>query len=100
MVWSTPKYNVHFQWNFVHCIPDMLNIKKQISHGVIGLSVGMRILKHALEIQRKGKAGVYTFLPRDALENLLLQIGFTNPVWQKTFSRQVWVNRVEKPNIA
>ena len=97
MVWSTPKHNVHFQWNFIHSIPDMLNIKKQISHGVIGLSVGMRILKHALEIQKKGKKGIYTFLSKDELEKLLFKIGFVNPSWQKTFTRQVWVNRIYKP---
>lgn len=96
LVWSTPKHNVHFQWNFVHSIPDMLNIKKQITHGIIGLSVGMKILKHALEIQKKGKKGIYTFLPKNELENLLFQIGFVSPVWKKTFTRQVWVNRVEK----
>ena len=100
MVWSTPKHNVHFQWNFVHSIPDMLNIKKQLSHGVIGLSVGIKILRHALEIQRKGKKGIYTFLPKDELENLLLEIGFTNLDWKKTFTWQIWVNRAEKPNIA
>lgn len=99
MVWSTPKHNVHFQWNFIYSIPDMLNIKKQIDHGVIGLSVGVRILKHALEIQRKGREDIYTFLPKDKLESLLLQIGFVNPTWGKTFARQVWVNRVEKPRI-
>ena len=99
LVWSTPKHNVHFQWNFVHSIPDMLNIKKQINHGIIGLSVGMKILKHALEIQKKGKKGIYTFLPKNELENLLFQIGFVSPVWKKTFTRQVWVNRIEKPKI-
>jgi len=99
LVWSTPKHNVHFQWNFVHSIPDMLNIKKQITHGIIGLSVGMKILKHALEIQKKGKKGIYTFLPKNELENLLFQIGFVSPVWKKTFTRQVWVNRIEKPKI-
>lgn len=99
MVWSTPKHNVHFQWNFVHSIPDMLNIKKQIAHRAIGLSVGIRILHYALEIQRKGKEGIYTFLPRNELEKLLLKIGFTNPIWKKTFTHQVWVNKVYKSEV-
>ena len=37
------------------------------------------------------------FLPKKELEDLLLKTGFVNLVWEKTFARQVWVNRAEKP---
>lgn len=98
MVWSTPKANVHFQWNFVHSIPDMLNVWEYIyRRDVTRILQGTTILKHALKIQENGKKGVYTFLPKDELEELLLQIGFVNPNWEKTFTQQVWVNRVYKP---
>jgi len=100
MVWSTPKKNVHFQWVFVASIPDMLNIYEYIIHkDVTRILQGTRILKHALEIQKKGREGIYTFPSKDELENLLLKIGFVNPVWKKTFTRQVWVNKVYKPKI-
>ena len=97
IVWSTPKENVHFQWNFIHSIPDMLNIYEYIVHrDATRILQGSRILRHALEIQRKGKEGIYTFLPKNELEILLVKIGFRDLVWQKTFSKQVWVNRAYK----
>jgi len=98
MVWSTPKENVHFQWNFLASIPDMLNAWEYIYHkDITRILQGTKILSHALKIQENGKKGIYTFLPKDKLEELLLQIGFVNPDWEKTFTQQVWVNRVYKP---
>jgi len=99
LVWSTPKKNVHFQWNFLHSIPDMLNIWEYIFRKDISrILQGTRILGHALKIQENGKNRIYTFLPKEDLEELLLKkIGFINPSWKKTFSQQVLVNRVYKP---
>jgi len=99
LVWSTPKENVHFQWNFLHSIPDMLNIWEYIFRKDISrILQGTRILGHALKIQENGKKRIYTFLPKEDLEELLLKkIGFINPSWKKTFSQQVLVNRVYKP---
>lgn len=100
IVWSTPKKDVHFQWVFVASIPDMLNIYEYIvNKDITRILQGTRILKHALEIQQKGRDGIYTFLPKKELKDLLLKTGFINPTWKKTFTRQVWVNRVEKPKI-
>jgi len=100
MVWSTPKKNVHFQWVFVASIPDMLNIYEYIvNKDVTRILQGTRILRHALEIQQKGRDGIYTFLPKKELEDLLLKIGFINPIWKETFARQVWVNKAEKPKV-
>ena len=97
MVWSTPKKDVHFQWVFLASIPDMLNPYEYIIHkDITRILQGTRILKHALEIQRKGKEGIYTFLEKDELEKMLLKIGFVNPIWEKSFAQQVWVNRVYK----
>ena len=100
MIWSTPKKNVHFQWVFVASIPDMLNIYEYIvNKDVTRILQGTRILRHALEIQQKGRDGIYTFLPKKELEDLLLKTGFANLVWEETFARQVWVNRAEKPKV-
>jgi hypothetical protein len=99
LVWSTPKYGVNFVWVFVASIPDMLNIYEYIANkDITRILQGTRILKHALAIQKKGKGGKYTFLTKDDLENILLNIGFMQPTWTKTFSQQVWVNRVYKPS--
>jgi SAM-dependent methyltransferase len=100
LIWSTPKHRVNFVWVFIVSIPDMLNIYEYIvNKDVTRISQGISILKHALEIQKKGKEGVYTFLPRDELEEILYQVGFVSPVWKETFAKQVWVNRVKKPKI-
>ncbi len=100
LVWSTPKYKVNFIWVFIASLPDMLNVYEYIVHRDFSRVLqGTRILRHALTIQKRGEKGIYTFLPKDKLEKLLLQIGFVNPVWEKTFTRQVWVNRVYKPNV-
>jgi ubiquinone/menaquinone biosynthesis C-methylase UbiE len=98
IVWSTPKNKVRFEVVFLASIPDMLNIYYYIANrDITRILQGWRILKHALEIQRKGKEGIYTFLPRTELENLMKKIGFKNFTWEKTFAKQVWVNRAYKP---
>ena len=98
LVWSTPKHNVNFVWVFLASLPDMLNLYEYIAHrDFTRIMQGAKILKHALAIQEKGKKGVYTFLPREELEELLRQIGFVDPCWMKTFTQQVWVNRTYKP---
>jgi len=99
MVWTTPKDNVNFIWVFIASVPDMLNVYEYIAHkDFTRILQGTRILKHALTIQKKGREGIYTFLPREELEDLLVRkIGFANPVWIKTFTQQVWGNRVYKP---
>lgn len=99
IIWSTPKYNVNFLWVFVASLPDMLNIYEYIARKDFSrILQGTRILSHALTIQKKGKCGIYTFLKKEELENLLVQkIGFIRPIWTKTFVQQVWVNKVYKP---
>ncbi len=98
MIWSTPKHNVNFAWVFAASIPDMLNLYAYIAQrDFTRILQGTRVLRHALTIQKKGKEGIYTFLPKEELEKLLLKIGFVNPVWERTFTQQVWVNRVKKP---
>jgi SAM-dependent methyltransferase len=98
MVWSSPKHNVQFAWVFLASIPDMLNLYEYIAKkDITRILQGVKILKHALAIQSKGKKGIYTFLLRDELESLLQRVGFVDPVWEKTFTQQVWVNRVYKP---
>jgi len=54
------------------------------------------ILKHALEIQRKGKEGLYHFYEKDKIESILLRIGFKNIKFKKTFADQAWVVSCKK----
>ena len=98
LLWTTPKEGVNFTWVFLGSIPDMLNLYEYIVHKDIGrILQGTRILKHALEIQKKGKNGIYVFLPKEELESLLKDVGFINLTWKKTFAQQVWVNSAYKP---
>ncbi len=98
IVWSTPRQNVHFQWVFVASLPDMLNPLPYIRNRDFSrILQGTSILRHALEIQRKGKEGTYTFLAIPQWEQLLREVGFVGPTWRVTFARQVLVNRVYKP---
>jgi len=97
LIWSTPKNGVQFGWVFLASIPDMLNLYEYIvNKDITRILQGTSILSHAIQIQKKGKRGLYTFLSKDELEELLSEIGFTNFVWQRTFAQQVWVNRAEK----
>jgi ubiquinone/menaquinone biosynthesis C-methylase UbiE len=99
IVWSTPKQSVRFQWVFIASIPDMLNpIPYILQKDVTRILQGVRILKHALEIQKKGRQGIYTFLPMPEVEEILKEIGFSDLVWQSSFVRQVLVNKAHKPH--
>ena len=98
LVWSTPRKNVKFQWVFLASLPDMLNIYEYIVNKDFSrILQGTRILRHALQIQKKGKKGVYTFLSIRELNELLQKVGFVSVCWQKTFARQVLVNLSYKP---
>ena len=97
IVWSTPVKNVHFGWVFLASLPDMLNIYEYVvSRDVSRIQQGTRILRHALEIQQKGKQGTYSFLSQNELEKLLKEIGFENLKWKRTFAAQALVNSANK----
>lgn len=98
IVWSTPKPNVRFQWVFLASIPDMLNPVPYVAQrDVTRILQGVRILTHALEIQRKGRREIYTFLSPNECSSLLERLGFRNLAWRKAFARQVLVNKAVKP---
>lgn len=97
LVWSTPKKNVHFEWVFLASLPDMLNPYVYVVKKDIGRIIqGTRILRHALQIQEKGRLGIYNFLSKEELEEIHYKIGFRRTYWKKTFARQVWVIKAIK----
>lgn len=97
IIWSTPKKNVHFEWNFLASLPDMLNLWYYIKDRDISrLLQGWRILRHALEIQKKGREGTYHFLRRKELTIMLHEIEFKELEWKRVFTQQVWINRSKK----
>ena len=90
-VWSTPIKDVSFLKVFIASGKDMLDLKNYKR-----LYYGPMILKHALEIQRKGKEGLYHFYEKDKIESILLRIGFKNIKFKKTFADQAWVVSCKK----
>lgn len=90
-IWSTPIKEVNFWRVFLGSIPDMLNIFEYIRGDITRISQGSKIMSHALRIQKKGKEKIYTFLSKEELEELLLEIGFTQIIWKKSFSQQAWI---------
>jgi len=98
LIWSSPKKNPFFFRNFLLSLPDMLSIRKQIAHRVFGPWIGLRILKYGIAITLKGRKGIYTFLDKEEFDRISQGIGFVNSTWRRSFAKQVWVNRVEKPN--
>ncbi len=100
LVWSTPKPNVRFEWVFLASIPDMINPMPYIrQRDLTRIIQGLRILRHAREIQAKGRKGIYTFLSTDEADGLLNGLGFVSSTWRKAFTKQVLVNRALKPKV-
>ena len=85
------KSSVSFLKVFIASGKDMLDLKNYKR-----LYYGPMILKHALEIQKKGKQGLYHFYEKDKIESILLRIGFKNIKFKKSFANQAWVIYCEK----
>jgi len=49
-------------------IPDILNLYDYIIHkDNTRIFQGTRILRHTLEVKKRGRKGIYTFFPKDEL---------------------------------
>lgn len=84
LIWSTPKKNVNFFHVFLASWKNILDFKN-LEH----LYYGPAILKQALQIQNKGKHGIYHFLDIEELKNILEKIGFTDINFMRSMAKQV-----------
>ena len=91
LVWSTPVPDVNFWRVFWASLGDMLNPRH-----LENLVYGPVILRHALEIQRKGRRGFYTFPSEQALRVLHEAAGFSRTIIGRSFARQAFLVRAEK----
>jgi len=91
LAWSTPKKNVNFWWVFLASVPAMLNPIEYLKGDFTRFYQGIPIIRHALQIQEKGRMGFYTFMDPDEATSVMEKIGFSTIRWEKTFANQAWV---------
>lgn len=96
LVWSTPKENVSFTQVFLWSIPDILDPRAPLRGDFTRILQGVRILKHAFEIQKKGEEGIYTFLTPEKLREMLTKLGFTEIEIKTSFAKQAYVISCKK----
>jgi len=85
-VWSTPVKNVNFWMVFFASWREILNpmdLKK--------IYYGPAVLSHALKIQKKGQAALYSFLDKKDIDKVLDGAGFKNHKIKLSFAGQAHV---------
>ena len=86
LVWTTPTENVNFNKVFLASWRQVFNpFTPQYFY------YGPRILSYALKIQSKGKLGIYHFLPKNDLKQIMQDIGFKDVSITKTFAKQAYL---------
>lgn len=88
-VWSSPIHGVRFFKVFLASWRDILRKPRNLFYGP-------RILRYALQIQAKGKKGVYSFLPEKKLRAMIVGAGFAEPAAAYSFAGQAIVLRTKK----
>lgn len=83
-IWSTPKREVNFFLVFLASWKNILD-PKNLEH----IYYGPAILKQALQIQNKGKCGIYHFLDLEELDKILKRIGFIDIKFARSMTNQV-----------
>jgi 1-acyl-sn-glycerol-3-phosphate acyltransferase len=83
-IWSTPKKKVNFFKVFIASWKNILDFKN-LNH----IYYGPAIFKQALQIQNKGKKGIYHFLDIKDLEKILAEIGFKDIKFTRSMAGQV-----------
>jgi 1-acyl-sn-glycerol-3-phosphate acyltransferase len=84
LVWSSPKNKVKFHKVFLASWRNIID-PENLNH----IYYGPAILKQALQIECKGKCGIYNFLKTDDLKNILTDIGFKDIDFSRSMAGQV-----------
>lgn len=90
-VWSSPKKKVNFFKVFLASWKNIFDFRN-FEH----IYYGPAIFKQALQIQSKGKKGIYHFLDTKEIEKILKDIGFSNISFSRSMAGQVDIIRCEK----
>ncbi|MCX6784685.1 MAG: class I SAM-dependent methyltransferase [Candidatus Komeilibacteria bacterium] len=91
LVWSTPKKGVNFFYVFLGSIFNILNPLHAER-----LLYGPLILRHARYIEKKAKLGLYNFLSKVEILEILQQIGYNNIEINTSFAGQALVIKSQK----
>ena len=90
-VWTTPVENVNFNKVFLGSWRQVFNpLTPQYIY------YGPRILSYALKIQKKGQLGIYHFVSKDILIEIMSEIGFKDIKIDKTFADQAYLISASK----
>lgn len=93
LIWSSPIKNVQFWKVFLASWKDILDIRDPKR-----LIMGPRILRYALQIQKKGNSKFYNFLDAHEIELIHKSVGFERIYFKRSFAGQAWVKLAQKPN--
>lgn len=90
-VWTTPNEKVNFSKVFLASWKQVFNpfTPKYIYYGP-------RVLSYAKKIQAKGEIGLYHFLKKEQIENIMRDIGFVNIEVKNTFAGQSYLISANK----
>lgn len=91
LVWSTPKKGVNFLYVFLGSIFNILN-----PFHAERLYYGPLILRHARYIEKKAKLGLYNFLSKTEIIEILEQIEYNNIDINTSFAGQALVIKSQK----
>lgn len=86
LIWSTPIRNIRMEVCLLSSIPDM------IKHPWL-IKIAPPFLKYIMDIKKKGKEGIYTYLSPTEWDEMLKKAGFVNSTWKFVLTYQAWVNR-------
>lgn len=90
-IWTTPVNGVNFNKVFLASWRQVFNpLTPQYIY------YGPRVLSYALQIQNKGKMGIYHFLSEDELYGLMGEIGFKDVKISRTFAKQAFLITASK----
>ena len=93
LVWSVSKPNMNINIIVIGAIPDVLcNLGKipKLPAKVKKLS------KYGKELERKGREGLYTYLPIKEWDQISEEAGFIDSQWKYVFWHQTLVNSIKK----
>lgn len=88
IIWSTPRENVKFVMAFLRSLPAVLRRDQREN-----LAYGPKILAQALQIQAKGRRGVYHFWDQTRIEAVMRRIGFDDVEITSAMAGQVYLVR-------
>jgi len=90
-IWTTPIENVNFNKVFLASWREVFNpFTPQY------VFYGPQILSYALKIQARGKMGIYHFLDKDSLLQIMKDIGFKSVSITKVFAKQAYLISAKK----